>query len=62
MAAPVALLTDKAEARLRAGWNEILVGVDNMGSGDWALFFEFRTPDAEPLKLYSTQTPPTDSD
>lgn len=50
---------DAARAELNSGWNEILVQVDNMGAGEWALFVEFRNPvDDQPLKLRCTNQPP----
>lgn len=50
---------DAARAELKSGWNEILVQVDNIGAGDWALFLEFRNPDDDqPLKLPCTNQPP----
>lgn len=51
---------DSAEATFQPGWNEILVEVDNIGSGEWCLFFEFRTPDEnQPLKLACTNQAPS---
>ncbi len=53
---------DVVNARLREGWNEILVKVDNV-SGGWALFLEFRTADGDQaLKVVSTSTPPPATD
>jgi hypothetical protein len=50
---------DAARTELKSGWNEILVQVDNIGAGDWALFLEFRSPDNDqPLKLPCTNLPP----
>lgn len=52
---------DRVDARLAAGWNELLVAVDNTGSGDWDLYFEFLTAaDSRPLRLYSTNAHPVD--
>jgi hypothetical protein len=53
---------DTVQARLKAGWNEVLANVDNRGSSEWELILEFRTiGDSRPLKVYSTNRPP-DSD
>ncbi|MCA9031125.1 MAG: hypothetical protein KDA66_09975 [Planctomycetaceae bacterium] len=49
---------DKVDALLNAGWNQLLCRVDNLGEGDWALFFEFRNRDARPLKIFSTSLAP----
>ena len=51
---------DAVETTLQSGWNELLVEVDNIGSGEWCLFFEFRSPeDNQPLRLPCTNEPPT---
>jgi hypothetical protein len=51
---------DAAKAEFKVGWNEILVQVDNIGAGDWALFMEFRNPDNDqPHSLPCTNQPPT---
>jgi hypothetical protein len=53
---------DTVQARLKAGWNEVLAKVDNRGSSEWELILEFRTlENSQPLKVYSTNQPP-DSD
>ena len=48
---------ETVRAHLKAGWNEIMAKVDNIG-GDWALYLEFRTEGGEPLKVFSTSDPP----
>ncbi len=49
---------DAVKAHLRKGWNEVRAKVDNI-VGTWELYLEFRTADGkQPLKVYSTSTPP----
>lgn len=51
---------DAVETTLQSGWNEFLVEVDNIGSGEWCLFLEFRSPDDnQPLRLPCTNEPPS---
>ena len=50
---------NKTTTDLQAGWNELLVHVDNRGSGQWALYFEVRSEDgSQPLPLIHSCTPP----
>ncbi|MCA9080914.1 MAG: hypothetical protein KDA58_10175 [Planctomycetaceae bacterium] len=50
---------DRVAAHLRAGWNELLVRVDNNGTGDWNFFCEFRDArEKNPLRVFSTFMPP----
>lgn len=45
--------------QFQKGWNEVLARIDNRGGGEWALYCEFRSPEAsQPLKLYSTWRQP----
>jgi hypothetical protein len=49
---------DLVKARLKKGWNEVLVKVDNI-IGTWEFYLEFRTADGgEPLRVLSTSSPP----
>jgi hypothetical protein len=49
---------DRADVSLNRGWNEVLVRVDNQGSGEWNLHFEvLQGHDSKPLKLFSTHVP-----
>jgi hypothetical protein len=48
---------DLVKARLKKGWNEILAKIDNI-IGTWELYLEFRTAGGQPLKLFSTSSPP----
>ena len=50
---------EKIPVILKAGWNEILVRVDNRGGGDWNFYAEFRSPNnKEALKLFHTWIKP----
>ncbi len=52
---------DRVAIDLRAGWNELLVNVDNAGSGEWAVYVEFRSENgSEPLLVYSQNHPPVE--
>ncbi len=50
---------EKLPVTLKAGWNEVLVRVDNRGKGDWNFFAEFKTPDNKSgIKLFHTWIAP----
>jgi len=51
---------ERIPVTLQAGWNEIIMRVDNRGGGDWNFYAEFRMPDKkkEELKLFHTWIEP----
>lgn len=49
---------DVVKSRLKMGWNEVLVKVDNI-TGTWEFYLEFRAADGrQPLKVFSISSPP----
>lgn len=50
---------ERIPVTLKAGWNEVLIRVDNRGKGDWNFFAEFKTPDNKSgIKLFHTWIAP----
>lgn len=48
---------DRAACELTAGWNELLVKIDNQG-GSWGFFLELREPNGAPLPGLEVRTTP----